>query len=545
MTASSPMNGRSSWVWIDYAAYDMGSWSAPTNTGDSPFLMGYFRRRFTAPANARLTLHVSADSRYILWCNGVAVGRGPAKGDVRHQFFETYDLSAHLRDGENVLVAQVVSFARARAFPSQSGAPNSIMTAAWLFAAEGDVVDANGNVVDTVDTDARWVAIPDRAYRWRHRENWGTYLGMLEEVHGAEYPWGWQQADFDDAAWKPVQALHPTVSDAEVTGLDMHVPQVLTPRTIPMLEETPMRFDGAAHVRLIHPTGTEGSAAECRAWTKAVIALIRDDRAVRIPANTKLSVTLWCDALQTGFPEIAVEEGRGTRITATYAEALTYGDGAIDQENWRDFKGNIEPRHAPDEGVVMGYWDEYISGGGAESWEPILWRTFRYVRIEIETAEEPITVTQLSYRFTGYPYEERASFRSSDPGHARMWELSWRTARLCAHETYEDCPYYEQLQYAGDTQVQARIGYTVAADPRLARQAIRHFDWSREASGPPQSRYPSRNPQYIPTWSMIWVMLVRDYWWHTGDVEETANRLPGISSTLSWFERYENSDGLL
>lgn len=537
------MNGRNSWVWIDYPAYNMGTWSAPMNTGDGAFLMGYFRRTFDAPANARLSLHVSADSRYILWCNGEFVGRGPAKGDVRHQFYETYDVSEHLREGKNVLAAQVVSFARVRA--GGDGATNSVMTAAWLFAAEGDVCDVNGAVVDTVDSNTQWVAIPDHAYQWRARENWGTYLGMSEEFHGSSYPWGWQAIDYDDTDWKPVQEVSETLSDAEVVGYDIHVPHVLTPRTIPMLEETPSRFDGVAHIRSEQPISVDANEAARNTWRDAFTALIRNDAPVTIPAHTKLGITLWCDVLQTGFPKLTVEGGADARITATYAEALTFGENADTERNWREFKGKIEPRHAPDEGIVVGYWDEFLPGGGTETWIPIHWRTFRYIRMEVVTADEPVTFTALRYTFTAYPYVERAQFRSSDPGLARMWELSWRTARLCAHETYEDCPYYEQLQYAGDTQVQARIGYVVAGDPRLARQAIRHFDWSREASRPPQSRYPGRNPQFIPSWALIWVMLVRDYWWHTGDVEEVSERLSGMNSTLEWFARYENNDGLL
>ena len=64
------------------------------------------------------------------------------------------------------------------------------------------------------------------------------------------------------------------------------------------------------------------------------------------------------------------------------------------------------------------------------------------------------------------PFEMKARFEGSDlrqgsGGQAdrlsKILEVGWRTARLCAHETYMDCPYYEQLQYAGDTRIQALV----------------------------------------------------------------------------------------
>ena len=53
-----------------------------------------------------------------------------------------------------------------------------------------------------------------------------------------------------------------------------------------------------------------------------------------------------------------------------------------------------------------------------------------------------------------------------------------------------DTPYWERLQYVGDTRIQALISYAVAGDDRLARQAIQAFDASRITDGITQSRYP-------------------------------------------------------
>lgn len=65
-----------------------------------------FRRRFFRASQIR----VSADNRYKLYCNGKLVGMGPQRGDERHWFYETYDLTPFLVDGENELIALVWNF---------------------------------------------------------------------------------------------------------------------------------------------------------------------------------------------------------------------------------------------------------------------------------------------------------------------------------------------------------------------------------------------------------------------------------------------------
>ena len=76
-----------------------------------------------------------------------------------------------------------------------------------------------------------------------------------------------------------------------------------------------------------------------------------------------------------------------------------------------------------------------------------------------------------------------------------MLEIGWRTARLCAVETYMDCPYYEQLQYIGDTRIQALVSLFNSGDDRLAKNAIDQLDQSRLPDGVTLSRYPSRTPR--------------------------------------------------
>ena len=55
------------------------------------------------PASA--VARVTADSRYVLWVNGVEVGRGPARSNPDRLAYDTVELAPHLRRGGNTIAA--------------------------------------------------------------------------------------------------------------------------------------------------------------------------------------------------------------------------------------------------------------------------------------------------------------------------------------------------------------------------------------------------------------------------------------------------------
>src|SRR6201995_5293651 len=64
---------------------------------------------------------------------------------------------------------------------------------------------------------------------------------------------------------------------------------------------------------------------------------------------------------------------------------------------------------------------------------------------------------------------------------------------MCSHETYMDCPYYEQLMYVGDTRLQVLTTFATSRDDRLPRKALEVFDFSR-AAGPNGPTFPPPSP---------------------------------------------------
>ncbi len=94
-----------------------------------------------------------------------------------------------------------------------------------------------------------------------------------------------------------------------------------------------------------------------------------------------------------------------------------------------------------------------------------------------------MTLRSIGHRFTAYPYRIAGSFASSDPRLDRLWNIGLHTMRLCAHETFEDGPHYEQMQYAGDSMITSQLAMLTSGDYRLTRQELHHFDWSRLSDG--------------------------------------------------------------
>jgi hypothetical protein len=253
-----------------------------------------------------------------------------------------------------------------------------------------------------------------------------------------------------------------------------------------------------------------------------------------IPPRTTASILLDQSHLTNAYLVLAVSGGAGGELRVTYAEAL------------RDAEGRKGNRNEIDGKQIAGVRDVFRPDGGRDRRFRTLWfRTYRYVQLDIVTADDPLSVHDVHGIFTAYPFELRARFAGDRPWLADMWEMNWRVLRLCAFETYFDTPYYEQLQYVGDTRVQALLSLYLSGDDRLVRQAISHFDRSRIPEGITASRYPSAVAQYIPPFSLIWIAMVHDYWMHRDDPEFVRGLLPGMRSVLAWFERHVDETGMV
>ena len=59
---------------------------------------------------SQFPVEVSGDNHFLLYVNGMRIGEGPAKGDLPHWRYETFDLAPALHAGDNVIAATVFNF---------------------------------------------------------------------------------------------------------------------------------------------------------------------------------------------------------------------------------------------------------------------------------------------------------------------------------------------------------------------------------------------------------------------------------------------------
>jgi hypothetical protein len=477
------------------------SWITCPNVPLHEYGVYHFRKTFDLEQQpASFIINVSADNRYRLFVNGQPVCWGPARGDVNHWYFETVDIAASLRKGQNVIAVLVWNFG--------DYAPGAQMTLKT-----GLIVQGNSGKEKIVNTDRSWKALRDEAYSpsLENRHD----VGCGDRVDASLYPWGWEMPEYNDNGWQTPLMVGRGQPYGSSTGYDW----VLRPRDIPLMEETSQR--------LVAIRRAEG--------IKVPDGFLKGTSPLVIPAHQKVSVLIDQQFLTTAYPELITGGGRGSRIELMYSEALFKGGQKANRNDidGREMTGAFSDRFLPD-------------GGSNRLFRPLWFKTWRYIQMDIQTADEPLTIHDLSAKYTGYPFRENASFESDRKSIGKIWETGWRTARLCAHETYFDCPYYEQLQYVGDTRIQSLISLYVDGDDRLMRKAIRNFGWSRSFEGITASRYPSRVPQYIPPFSLYWVNMVHDYWMHRDDEVFINECMSGVKTVLEWYaDKVDTQTGML
>jgi hypothetical protein len=474
----------------------------------------HFRKKISLNQKpAQFIVHVSGDNRYKLFVNGTLVSLGPARGGIYNWNFETVDIAPFLQQGDNSLAAVVWNFGDER--------PEAQVSYQTAFILQGD-----SDKEKIVNTDKSWLCTQDSAYSPLSPLLVYSYYvaGPTEKIDYHHYPSGWMDINYNVASWKPAQQLF--------NGLPKGIfywtlGWMLVPRPIPQMEIKEQRLQKIRSSNGID-VGNE---------------FLNGNKKFTVPPNSKISVLIDQEHLTTGYPVFIFSKGNNAKISLSYAEGLYIDEGTTKDWRAQNKKGN---RNEIEGKRFVGLTDELISNGNDnQSFTPLWWRTYRYIKLDIETKDESLSADDLYGLYEGYPFKMNAGFESSDAALPKILETGWRTARLDAHETYMDCPYYEQLQYVGDTRIQALVSLYNSGDDRLMRNAIEQIRNSLMAEGITLSRYPTAHPQQIPTFSLLWIGMVYDYWMYRGDKNFINKQLPVARMVLSFFNQFQQNDGSL
>jgi hypothetical protein len=155
-----------------------------------------------------------------------------------------------------------------------------------------------------------------------------------------------------------------------------------------------------------------------------------------------------------------------------------------------------------------------------------------------------VRIEGLSFTEMHYPYAWETAVTTSEPRVGALVPIALRSMEMCSHETYFDCPYYEQLMYVGDTRLEALVTYAMTGDERLPRKAIELFDESRAVDGWTSARYPTKTSQTIPPFSLWWVAMVYDYMMWRGGKAFVMERMAGVRAVVEAARSRVGEDGL-
>jgi len=465
----------------------------------------------------RFDVRVTADNRFILFVNGARVAAGPSSGDRDHWREEALDLSDWLRRGRNVIAAVVWDGVQPLRLPPNA-TPKQIDGArgAALFTdtaplfqqtvAIGFRLVGEGRAAPISTGRRGWRVQRDAgrgfANGWSQVKRWYYVAGNPETIDARNSDFDWAGAAESGGGWQ----------DA--------VPAPDAARRTLVADKLPPQQYALAPTGHVVRTDLAGGAAF-------------PERPVTVPANTSATLLIQRDAMISAYPELQVSGGKDAAIKLTWSEALY--DGRFAKAD-RDLIEDRKP---------VGIWDRFIADGRRRSFATLWWRTWRYAEIHVETKDEPLTLERLRVHATGFPFRTIGRFESDDPTLRQIFDVGWRTARLDAHETYMDTPFWEQLQYAGDTRLQMLISYAVAGDPRLAEQAIDAFAASDVEGGLMEAAYPTRGHNVIAPFALLWVAMLDDWRMYQPDPAPILRNLPRMRKVLDWFVPYQQPSGLL
>lgn len=500
----------------------------PTHTTPPAFIA--YRLDVEMPQAATVRLRITADQRYILHVDGVETAHGPERGDRMHWFADRVDLA--LSKGRHRIVA--LTWFLSLDF---GHAPRAQIGLRPEFLVEAD--DAHHAAFATGLAPWTCAAVPGLAIDPDQVDGAAFLAGALFVVDGGSFPAG--LAEGEGLEWGAVAVGDTPRSLPANAGWGSDDARRVLPAALPRrlfrqrgngvlrhLDAPP----GAA-TRDVPVERARHLATEERRWT----AWLREGKPLEFPPNQRRRALLDLEDYVCAYARLDVHGGPGGMVRLAWAESL------FEQFGYDGVKGD---RSVIDGKRFLGRHDVlHVTGRGLQRLHPPWWNCGRYIEVYVDSGPGGLTLGPLALRETRLPLEREDSLRLPLEDWPALERLQYRTLQMCAHETYMDCPYYEQLCYAGDTRLQLLVTYTTQRDASLPAKTLRLFSSSLQSDGLTASAYPASGRQIIPQFSLFWVAMLHDHLLWRGDAALIRELLPNARRVLDTFlERVDPAGGV-
>ena len=466
------------------AGEDRGDWKAQwiwqEEDGPANAWVAFRRTIQLEEIPEKVTVNISADSKYWLWINGemlvfegsVARGPSPHKPWKRvkeiwnrppeykpsNTWYEEVDLSGHLKKGENTIAVLAWYWGR----ETHKGTHIDSGKGGFIFQA-----DLGGELLVS---DRHWKVKADPAYALDSGDV-GKNIVQENVKYDARKELGdWTAPGFEDSSWESAteKGVPPTAPWYE-----------LEKNYVPALVNHGLQ-DYISHPAKTFPFVSDGEEIRCK-----------------LPFNKQI----------TPYLEIECDAGKTIEI------------GTDDRHN-----------------VIQAY---YTSKEGRQTFESFSWMNGHEVTYKIPKG---VKVLGLKYRWMSVG-EMAGSFECDDPFYERIWWMGRNTLFVCARDNFMDCPDRERACWIGDVADQASYLFYCMDDAgrQLLKKAIRvTMAYSHEgvyaALGPLRLReLPSQSLQFVD--QCIW-----QYYLNTGDEDTLRYAYPYVRKYLGLWKM--EKDGL-
>ena len=442
----------------------------------------YFKKSFTAQKSDKLNLSVSADTRYQLYINGTLICDGPCQGAAHLRYYESADASSALKDGENEIFVKVQYVTG----PYFHIVYHGDHPALWF---DGKLTNADGDTVN-IGTDASWECLRDDSVCFHN----------FHGIHGSMPPCEEWAAEEDLVPVTVKGWFTPNLTTHGFSPWGTVEPYSMYSRPIPPMKEYEKR---------------------------ELTEVKRGDGFVVYDTGEYTTAKVYFDFTAP----------KGSDIKITYAESVSFNKPIGVRPQGKAIRDDINAEGCR----IDGMYDLIHARGGEQSFNTFWFRAFRYIKVECsENVEYSIT-----YAPYFYPFDKAGSFECSNEKYNKMWHISLNTLLCCTHETYVDCPYYEQGQYSMDGALEMLYTFRNSSDVNMPLKFIKDLAASQTVDGMICANYPTSVTQVIPDFTLFWVLAVRDYLRYTGDIENVAPLMGTVDKALEAFEVLKNKDGLI